>query len=660
MTSLQELLDRPETAAHLQGLAAAPAPFGTPQGLALAAPGAAAALTADLAAWTTRTAAGFDSAAEQPAQSATRLAELRAELAKRSLDGFVVPMTDEYFGEYLPRRARRLVWLTGFTGSAGMAIVLGDKAAVWSDGRYTLQLRDQVDASLYELHHLTDDPPFAWLEANLTRGAKLGYDPQLHTLDGVAKLKAACAKAGALLVPVKTNPIDSVWTGQPPAPLAPVEPHPESYAGESSAAKRERLAAALKKDGVDAVAITLPESIAWLLNIRGGDVPHTPLALARAILFATGTVDLFIDPRKLTPATRAHLGNGVLVRDETEFGPALAALGHARKIVQADPGAASAWLFDMLTDAGATIRRADDPCLLPKACKNAVELDGIRAAHRRDGAAVATFLAWLSRQAPGTVDELTAAERLQEFRRVSSLIRDLSFPTISGSGPNGAIVHYRSTTKSNRRLGAGELYLLDSGAQYLDGTTDITRTIAIGQPSAEMRDRFTRVMKGHIALATAIFPVGTTGSQLDALARLPLWQAGLDYDHGTGHGVGAYLGVHEGPHRISKVANTVALRPGMVVSNEPGYYKTGAYGIRLENLVAVTALPARPGDEKTMLGFETLTRAPFDVTCLDLSLMTPAEIAWLDAYHADVRATLLPLVDGETATWLDQATRPLG
>jgi Xaa-Pro aminopeptidase len=659
MDRLSEILEQPASLAHLEGVAAAPARFGQVEGLAAIAPAADDALARDMEQWAVRRAQHFDADVEAPGTSGERLALLRAELKRRHLDGFIVPMSDEFFGEYLPRRARRLTWLTGFSGSAGLAVVVEDAARVWSDGRYTLQLRDQVDQSLFTLGHITDDPPQDWLAKTLRKGAKLGYHPELHALEAVAKFKAACQKAGALLVPVSDNPIDAVWRDQPPSPLAPVEPYDVAYAGESAEAKRDKIARQLRDDNVDAAVITLPESVAWLMNIRGSDIPHTPFVLARAILFADGMVDLFVDTRKLTPAARAHLGNKVIARAPDEFGQALTALGKAKKRVRIDPQAASAWMFDLLGDAGASVMRADDPCLLPKACKNPVELQGIRNAHRRDGVAMVRFLRWLSLQPPGTIDELTAQAKLEAFRRENDLIRDLSFSTISGSGPNGAIVHYRSTEKSNRLLQAGELYLLDSGAQYLDGTTDITRTIAIGQPDAEMRERFTRVMKGHIALGSARFPAGTSGSQLDALARLPLWQAGLDYDHGTGHGVGAYLSVHEGPHRISKIPNTVALRPGMVVSNEPGYYKTGAYGIRLENLVAVTAADDMPGAERPMLAFETLTRAPFDATCLELALLTAEEIAWLDRYHQMVFDDLAPLLDAEDRAWLAGATRPL-
>ncbi|HYB56518.1 MAG TPA: aminopeptidase family protein P, partial [Alphaproteobacteria bacterium] len=488
-----------------------------------------------------------------------------------------------------------------------------------------------------------------------------GYDPWLHTAVDRERYTTAAAKAGGRLVACAENPIDAIWAGQPPAPIAPVVPHPLAYAGRESRDKRNVLAGELAKQAIDAAVLTAPDSIAWLLNIRGGDVPHTPLPLSFALLSADATVELFCDPRKLSPGLARHLGNGVSVRGHEEFPAALDRLGQAKKRVAADPASAAAFIFDRLERAGAEIVKSADPCALPKACKNEVELAGMRAAHRRDGAALTRFLAWIKgRAAKGGISEVEAAERLHALRREGELFRDLSFSTIAGSGPNGAIVHYRATDESNRRLRSGELFLIDSGAQYLDGTTDVTRTLAIGAPSAEMRERFTRVLKGHIALATVHFPAGTTGSQLDVLARAALWQAGLDYDHGTGHGVGSYLGVHEGPQRISKIPNTVALKPGMIVSNEPGYYKAGAYGIRIENLVAVTLADGHAAAEREMLAFETLTLAPIDLDLVEPELLSAAETAWLDAYHARVRETLAPLLDRAAARWLEEATRTLG
>jgi len=536
--------------------------------------------------------------------------------------------------------------------------VLKDKAAIFVDGRYTLQVRDQVDVNLFVPQHITEQPPAKWLLANAPVG-RLGYDPWLHTIDEVERMTAAAAGAGGELVAQARNAIDAAWPDQPPAPLTPVVPHPEEFSGEGAAAKRARIAQVLTEAKLAAAVISAPDSIAWLLNIRGDDVPHTPLPLSFCILRADGTAELFIDRRKLSRETEAHLGNAVAIRPPGELGAGLDALKDLR--VQCDPATGAAWIFERLAKAGAQVQRGVDPCQLPKARKNQVELDGTRAAHRRDGAALTRFLHWLSIQAPtGKLDELTAAAKLAEIRRQGEHFRDLSFDTIAGSGPNGAIVHYRSTEATNRNLQPGELFLLDSGAQYRDGTTDVTRTIAVGPPSAEMRDRFTRVLKGHIALATAKFPPGTSGSQLDSLARMPLWQAGLDFDHGTGHGVGSYLGVHEGPQRISKIPNTVALEPGMIVSNEPGYYKTGGYGIRIENLVAVREAQAPDGAERKLLEFETLTRAPIDLALVDTSLLSPQEIAWLNDYHDQVRAEIAPLLDGETRAWLEQATRRIG
>jgi Xaa-Pro aminopeptidase len=590
-----------------------------------------------------------------------RLVLLRDELAACRLDGFIVPRADQHQGEYVPACGQRLAWLTGFTGSAGMAIVLKDRAALFVDGRYTLQAAAQADTALFEIRHLIDEPPARWLVGALPEGAVVGYDPWLHTPQEVERLQSGAARARASLKPV-ANPIDRIWPGRPPMPLAPVVPHPERFAGESAEAKRRRLGRALAEEGVAAAVLTAPESIAWLLNIRGGDVPHTPLPLSFALLRPDGGVTLFIDRRKLAPGLDRHLGPAVAIEPPERLGAALDELGASSARVQVDPATAASWIFDRLQAAGARIHRAPDPCLLPKACKNPVELDGTRAAHRRDGAAVTRFLAWLAREAPrGELREIAASDRLEAMRRTGEHFRDLSFPTISGAGSNGAIVHYRATPQSEKRLEPGALFLLDSGAQYLDGTTDITRTVAIGTPSAEMRDRFTRVLKGHIALATARFPKGTTGAQLDPFARRALWQKGLDYDHGTGHGVGSYLSVHEGPQRISKAPNAQALLPGMIVSNEPGYYKTGAYGIRIENLVAVQQSVGQEGPgERDMMSFETLTLAPIDRNLVMRELLEDDEIAWLDGYHSWVREVLGPLVDPETARWLEAATAPIG
>jgi Xaa-Pro aminopeptidase len=588
---------------------------------------------------------------------AERLKALRQELTVQGLDGFLVPMADQYQNEYVPASAQRIAWLTGFTGSAGMVVVLRETAAAFTDGRYTLQIAEQVDGDLYERLHIGETPPPDWVASNLPNGGKLGFDSWLFAQDAVARYRKGAEAAGGELVAVAENPLDAVWGDQPDEPMALVVPHDMAFAGESSADKRARLAKGLAASKVAATVITAPDSIAWLLNIRGGDVPHSPLPLSLAILYGDGRVDLFLDAAKRGRGLTDHLGNEVSLQPAEAFAPALDALAGSR--VQLDPGSTASWVFERLEAAGAEITRATDPCQLPKAIKNEVELNGARAAHGRDGVALVRFLHWLSVFGPqGELDELAVEAQLEEYRRDGEHFRDLSFPTITGSGPNGAIVHYRVTAESNRFLGQGELYLVDSGAQYLDGTTDVTRTIAIGPPSDEMRDRFTRVLKGHIAIATTRFPTGTTGAQLDVLARHALWQAGLDFDHGTGHGVGSYLNVHEGPHSISKRQQTQDLRPGMVVSNEPGYYKTGAYGIRIENLLAVRAAEME-GAERSMLEFETLTLAPIDRNAIQPDLLTAPEKAWLNTYHQRVYDALSPNIDDPTREWLDEATRPL-
>jgi Xaa-Pro aminopeptidase len=621
------------------------------------------ALAAQLCALRAELAAQHDNGLSAKWTSA-RLVALRAELGRQALSGFIAARGDEHQGEYVSPRAERLAWITGFTGSAGLAIILADRAAVFVDGRYTLQVRDQVDTSLFETHHITEEPASEWLSSVVRKGERIGFDPRLMTADGIARLRTAVERAGGALVPTEKNAIDAVWQGQPAAPISPVVPHAVEFAGRASADKRAELADRLTKDAYTAAVLSDPASIAWLLNIRGGDVPHTPLPLSFGILRADATVDLFIDPRKLTPAVETHLGNGVRVALPSAFGEALDAIGKGkngqRPRVLADSATASVWITSRLEAAGAAVVRGTDICALPKARKNAGELANTRAAHVRDGAAVTRFLAWLAREASqGKLSEIEASDRLLEFRRAGERFRDTSFDTISGAGPNGAIVHYRATPDSERRLEPGMLYLVDSGAQYLDGTTDITRTVAVGRAAPEPRDRFTRVLKGHIALAMARFPRGTSGSQLDTLARTALWEVGLDFDHGTGHGVGSYLSVHEGPQRISKVPNTVGLEPGMIVSNEPGYYKTGEYGIRIENLVAVQEIGLGSKAERPMYGFETITLAPIDRALIEVSLLTPREIEWLDAYHARVRTTLTPLVDAATASWLAEVTRPI-
>ncbi len=599
-----------------------------------------------------------------------RLTALRAELDRRGLDGFVVPRADAHQGEFVPPHAQRLTWLTGFNGSAGLAVALRDAAAIFVDGRYTLQAREEVDTTLFTPRHLSDEPPSDWIaqslgEGNFGDGGRLGYDPWLHTPDGVQRLAAAVERAGGRLIPVEENPIDAVWSDRPEPPLSPAEAHPLAFAGEAAAEKRARIGAALREQGAEAAVLTLPDSIAWLLNVRGGDILHTPVVLSFALIQADGAVSWFVDRRKLVPGLAEHLGKAVQVRPLDELGAELDALAAAEKPVLADPASAPAWVFDRLSNAGRAALRGGEPVQAAKARKNATELAGSRAAHRRDGAAVTRFLAWLAEQAPrraggdAPVTEIEAAEVLAELRAEQEHFRDLSFETISGAGPHGAIVHYRVSAESNRALGEGELYLVDSGGQYLDGTTDITRTLAIGAPSDEMRARYTRVLRGHIALATARFPAGTTGSHLDAVARLPLWQAGLDFDHGTGHGVGSYLGVHEGPQRISKLLNRVALEPGMICSNEPGYYKADAYGIRIETLVAVEEHPAAGEDERAMRGFETLTVAPYCRALIETSMLNPDELRWLNAYHAWVLESLSPLLDAASRAWLEAETAAL-
>jgi Xaa-Pro aminopeptidase len=584
---------------------------------------------------------------------------IRRAMAEQGLDGFLVPHEDEHQNEYLPAANDRLAWATGFTGSAGAAVILKDRAAVFVDGRYTLQVRDQVDTGVFEVRDLVEGGVPAFLEASTARGQRIGYDPRLHSPDALAKLKAAAEKSGAELTPVNDNPVDRAWGGARPAqPTAPVVPHHLAYSGEEASAKRARLGADLAARGAEAVVLTAPASIAWLFNVRGGDVIRSPLPLAQAILSKDGSARLFLDPAKVTPDLPAWLGNQVRVETPDDLPAALAELKGAKVVV--DPAQSSAWYFDTLVAAGAEVVRAEDPCALPRACKNPVEIEGARQAHIRDGAAVARFLHWLATEGQtNPPDEIEAVSRLEAFREATGALKDLSFDTIAGAASNGAIVHYRPTKRLNKRTDPGSLLLVDSGAQYLDGTTDITRTVAIGEPSAEMRERFTLVLIGHLALAAIRFPAGTTGSALDILARAALWNRGLDYDHGTGHGVGSYLGVHEGPQRISKAPNTVALKPGMILSNEPGYYKEGAYGIRIENLQVVTEPETISGGERPMLGFETLTLAPIDRRLIIAELLTAEIRAQLDAYHARVLALIGTLVEPDVRTWLREACAPL-
>jgi Xaa-Pro aminopeptidase len=593
-----------------------------------------------------------------------RLDALRKQLAKDGLDGFVIPISDEHMSEYVGAYAQRLEWLTGFGGSAGTAVVLADKAAIFVDGRYTLQVRDQVDGALWSYESVPQTSVAAWLGEHAPEGARIGYDAWLHSkgwADGVAK---ALKPKDATLLPVARNPVDAVWEGQPAPSLAPAVPHADAQAGKSAHEKRADVAEWLAAKGLDATVVTALDSVAWLLNIRGADVDRTPVALSFVIAHADGTADLFIAPEKVTAELTAHLGNAVRVQPRDAFVPALQAL-QGRKVA-VDPERAVAAVFHALKDAAANIIALTDPVILPKAIKNPVEQAGHRAAQARDGAAIARFLHWVSTEAPkGSVTELSAADRLQAFRAEGGLLKDLSFDTISGAGPNGAVVHYRVSEETNRTLERNSVYLVDSGGQYIDGTTDITRTVWIGPdaPSAEVKDRFTRVLKGHIALARAVFPKGTAGSQLDSFARQFLWTAGLDYAHGTGHGVGSFLSVHEGPQRIAKAAGGQAgtgqeLLPGMILSNEPGYYKTGEYGIRIENLVLVERREIA-GAEGEFFGFETLTFAPIDRTLVEVSLLTVEERAWLDGYHAQVRDILAPQLADADLAWLETACAPL-
>ncbi|WP_081944376.1 aminopeptidase P family protein [Thalassospira australica] len=601
---------------------------------------------------------GLFKMAKDDFDAATRVKALRKYLASKGVDGFIVPRADEHQGENVPARAERLAWLTGFTGSAGAAVVLADAAAIFVDGRYTIQVRQQVDRDIFEYRHLIEEPVVGWLHDNLKAGQKFAYDPWLHTVQQATHLRSACDAVGAELIAIDTNPIDALWHAQPHLPLGPVRPHPMEYAGKSSFEKRTEVAEILSRISCDSTILSAPDSIAWLLNIRGADVPQTPLALGYAIVHGDASVALFMDARKLAGETIEWLSGEATLRASGELADALRAMGN--QSVRLDEATAGDWLRMQLAKAGATVRVGRDPVALPKACKNAVELEGSRKAHRRDGEKIIRYFKWLDEAAAdGSIDERTAADKLLSLRKEDPLFRDSSFETIPGSGPNGALCHYRNTPESNRNLTPGEIFLIDSGGQYLDGTTDITRTTVIGEPSQEHRDRFTRVLKGHIALARAIFPVGTTGQQLDTLARMPLWEAGLDFDHGTGHGVGSYLGVHEGPQRISKAPNKIVLKPGMVLSNEPGFYKEGEYGIRIENLIAVTEVDAPIGADRKMLGFETLTFSPIERKLIDPELLGTDELQWLNDYHAQVYAMYADDLDDDHLAWLQKATAPI-
>jgi Xaa-Pro aminopeptidase len=575
------------------------------------------------------------------------------------MDGFIVPRADRHQNEYVPESEERIAWLTGFTGSAGFLIVLLDKAVLFTDGRYTLQAREQTDPANFTLVNSTETSPAAWIEQNISVGQKLGYDPWLHTAEGAERLAKACTKAGAQLVPVAENPLDAIWTDRPVPPIGAIALHDSRFAGETAEDKLKRIAAEIGKQRADALVVSDPHNVAWAFNIRGADVAHTPLPLAFAVVPKDGRPALYVDARKLSNHVRDTLATLAEIREPDMLTADLSKLAAAQATVLLDQATAADAIFKLIEDAGGKVTRAADPITTLKAVKNDTEIAGARAAQARDGAAMARFLAWFDREAPrGHLTEIAAVEALETFRRDTGLLKDVSFPSISGAGPNGAIVHYRVTRRTNRPITPGELFLIDSGGQFEDGTTDITRTIAVGAPTDEMRTRFTQVLRGHIAIARAIFPDGTTGAQLDTLARQYLWQAGVDFDHGTGHGVGSYLSVHEGPARISKLG-AAPLKRGMILSNEPGYYKEGAFGIRIENLVLVIAASPVPGAEKQLNAFETITLAPIDRRLIDVSQMTADEIAWLDSYHARVAETVAPLVDKDTANWLAAATRPL-
>ena len=593
-----------------------------------------------------------------PSQGPDRIAKLRAELARRGYEGFIVPRADEHQGEYVPKCAERLAWLTGFTGSAGTAIILQSEAALVVDGRYTVQAAEQVDTSIVTPVQMAETSAEEWIATHLPGGSTLAYDPWLHTQDGLKRLEQAAARAGGSLAPVDINLVDVIWVGRPALPQAPVRPHPIEYAGEDASAKLARIRKKMAEAKVDALVVSDPHNLAWSFNLRGGDVGHTPLPLGYAIIPFEGRAKLFFDPAKVTNEA------GDAVGDLAEFAPiggfqaALEELGNNGQKVRIDSATGSVALVRRIEAAGGKVDVGADPISLMKAVKNQAEIAGSRAAHHRDGIAVARFLAWLDLEAPnGNLTEIDAVEALEAFRVETGALKNISFPSISGAGPNAALPHYRVTGSSNRPIERNQIFLIDSGAQYEDGTTDITRTIVAGEPTAEMKDRFTRVLKGHIAIARAVFPKGTTGAQIDSFARQPLWEAGLDFDHGTGHGIGSYLSVHEGPQRIAKTGPT-PLAIGMMLSNEPGYYKPGAYGIRIENLILVESRSIEGGDRE-MFGFETLTFSPIDLRLVDPSIMTADEIAWLNDYHAQVWEKLAADLDAETRAWLEQATKPV-
>lgn len=594
-----------------------------------------------------------------PEHVATRVNALRGLLARHKIDAFLVPRSDEFQGEYVPACAERLRWLTGFSGSAGLAAVTRKAALLMIDGRYTVQARAETDTDVFEVALLPRPRLADWLIEKLPKGSVVGFDPWLHTATEAARLKAALGARAIALKPVAKNLVDTLWGKDRPAPpQADVIVQPLALAGQAPLEKISAVQKSLKEAGQGAAVLTLADSICWLLNIRGSDVAHNPVVRAFALVPANGKVELFVAPEKITPSVRTHLNPFAKVLAPKELPRRLRELKASDKPVRIDSDTA-AFALERALGAKCAVKGAD-PCILPKAIKNDAEIAGARAAHIRDGAAIVRFLAWFDGAAQsGALDEIGAVKKLEEFRRATNMLREISFPTISGSGPHGAIVHYRVSEASNRVLKPGELFLLDSGAQYQDGTTDITRTIAVGTPAAEMKRRFTAVLKGHIAIATARFPNGTRGVDLDPFARRALWDMGADYDHGTGHGIGSYLSVHEGPQSISR-AGMVALQPGMLVSNEPGFYKEGAYGIRIENVVLVTPPRKIPGgDTREMMGFETLTLAPVDTRLVVPEMLSPSERAWLDTYHKTVFKVLGPDLDAAARNWLRTATNPL-
>jgi Xaa-Pro aminopeptidase len=595
----------------------------------------------------------FDSHAS-PDQGPPRLAALRAKVREMGLEGFIVPRADVHQGEYVAARDERLQWLTGFTGSAGFCIVLPDVAGVFIDGRYRTQVKAQVDLRAFTPVPWPEVKPGDWVKEKLAAG-KIGFDPWLHTVEEIEKLQKILEETRVSIEKIRANIFDAIWLDQPAPPLGKAFPQPDDLAGESSAAKRARLAEGLQQVGQKAAVLTLPDSISWLLNIRGADVPKNPILHGFAVLRDDGRVMLFTDSAKLDDAVRAHLGPEVDIRPPDAFATDLTLLTGP---VRVDRSSAPLAVSDILKSAGIEVQWGDDPCRLPKARKNAVEIAATREAHLRDGAAMAEFLRWLDDQAPkGGLTEISVVEALEGFRRATNALHDISFDTICGAGPNGAIMHYRVTTETNRPVRQNELLLVDSGAQYVDGTTDITRTVAIGDPGQEARECYTRVLQGLIAISRVRFPKGLAGRDIDALARYNLWLAGQDYDHGTGHGVGAFLSVHEGPQRISRLSE-VQLEPGMILSNEPGYYREGAFGIRLENLIVVQEAPPL-GDKRAQMAFETLTWVPFDRRLILGAALSPGEQDWLDAYHAEVLKKLAPRVSAPTLQWLQYACAPI-